>query len=256
MQQADDRYYLDYKTMTPHDNANNNGGDFDEHLPNPDHPKLQKTHEGEHHGDFGNEPVKITRSTYIYAFCAAVNSCNLGYDIGVSTEAGKLIEEDFGLTRIQREIFVGSINFWASKYRQSTRIVLYCMQTSSHVGCDPCCFLTFSPLFRWIFLTHSVWCVGGPVFYRYLWAKKNIYCCSCWFHYGYFHHGVFEYLRDLDVWPSLCGPRGRRRTRGKFVCSLTGISCRAAVRSAVASGGVSGEWCGLLYHMMCSLSKT
>jgi hypothetical protein len=97
------------------DDNGNNGSDYNAHLPNPELPKLQQTHEGEHHGDYGTAPVKITRSTYIYAFCAAVNSCNLGYDIGVSTEAGKLIQEDFDLTRVQREIFVGSINFFASK---------------------------------------------------------------------------------------------------------------------------------------------
>ena len=103
--------------MTTYEGGDDNNGDsdYDEHLPNSDHPQFQQTHEGEHHGDFGNEPVMITRSTYIYALCAAVNSCNLGYDIGVSTEASKLIQEDFDLTTAQREIFVGSINFWASK---------------------------------------------------------------------------------------------------------------------------------------------
>jgi len=106
-------------------------------LPNQELPKLKATHEGEHHGDFGDAPIKITRSTYIYAFCAAVNSCNLGYDIGVSTEAGKLVQQDFGLSRIEREIFVGSINFWASKYcKDSTK--------EGNVICESCdLYLTF-----------------------------------------------------------------------------------------------------------------
>eukprot|EP00977_Amphora_coffeiformis_P018376 scaffold6438_cov181-Amphora_coffeaeformis.AAC.3 len=37
---------------------------------------LQHTREGEHHGDYDNTPVTITRSTYLFAFCAAINSCN------------------------------------------------------------------------------------------------------------------------------------------------------------------------------------
>ena len=61
----------------------------------------------------------ITRSTYLYAACAAVNSCNLGYDIGVSTDAGRLVQETFDLSVVERELFVASINFWASEYHQS-----------------------------------------------------------------------------------------------------------------------------------------
>jgi MFS family permease len=75
---------------------------------------LQQTHEGEHHGDYGGGvEIPITRSTYIYAFCAALNSCNLGYDVGVSTNVGGLIQDDFGLSDRQREVFVGAINFWS-----------------------------------------------------------------------------------------------------------------------------------------------
>lgn len=53
-------------------------------------------------------------ATLLFVSCAAVNSCNLGYDIGVSTDAGRLIQVDLDLSDRQREIFVGSINFWAS----------------------------------------------------------------------------------------------------------------------------------------------
>lgn len=87
--------------------------DFD--LPNPENPKLQVTHEGEHHGDFGDVQIKITWHNYLFAFCAAVNSCNLGYDIGVSTEAGQYVQSSMNLTTVQREILLGSINWWASK---------------------------------------------------------------------------------------------------------------------------------------------
>lgn len=82
-------------------------------FPNPDHPKISVTHEGEHHNDYGNASIPVTKSSMLYAFCASVNSCNLGYDVGVSTEAGRLVQQYFGLSRIQREIFLGSINFWA-----------------------------------------------------------------------------------------------------------------------------------------------
>jgi hypothetical protein len=74
------------------------------------------THEGEFHNDNANVNFPITRSTYLFVMCAAINSCNLGYDIGVSTDAGKLIQEEWDLSNTQREIFVGSINLWASTY--------------------------------------------------------------------------------------------------------------------------------------------
>jgi MFS family permease len=54
----------------------------------------------------------VTRATYAYALGAALNSCNLGYDIGVSTNAGPLIATDFQLTSLQLELFLGSLNFW------------------------------------------------------------------------------------------------------------------------------------------------
>ncbi|KAG7361010.1 D-xylose-proton symporter [Nitzschia inconspicua] len=75
--------------------------------------KLIITHEGEHHGDYSDISLKVTRATVIFTLCAALNSCNLGYDIGVSTNAGSLIQRDLGLTDIQRELFVGSLNFWS-----------------------------------------------------------------------------------------------------------------------------------------------
>jgi MFS family permease len=58
-------------------------------------------------------PINITRSTYIFVLCAAVNSCNLGYDVGVNTNAGPKIQQHFNLTDIQLEFFLGSINFWS-----------------------------------------------------------------------------------------------------------------------------------------------
>jgi hypothetical protein len=60
--------------------------------------------------------LKVTRSTLLFCFCAAVNSANLGYDIGVSTNAGRLVQASFDLSVVQREIFVGSMNFWSSTF--------------------------------------------------------------------------------------------------------------------------------------------
>ena len=76
-------------------------------------PTIYKTHEGEHSGDFSDHNLKLTRQTFIFALCAAVNSCNLGYDIGVSTNAAGLIQKEMGLTDVQRELFIGSLNFWS-----------------------------------------------------------------------------------------------------------------------------------------------
>lgn len=59
--------------------------------------------------------IPITCATMIYVLCAALNSCNLGYDIGVSTNVSKLIQNDIHITDTQREIWIGFINFWASK---------------------------------------------------------------------------------------------------------------------------------------------
>ena len=59
--------------------------------------------------------IPITRAAMIYVLCAALNSCNLGYDIGVSTNVSKLIQNDLHITDMQREIWIGFINFCASK---------------------------------------------------------------------------------------------------------------------------------------------
>jgi hypothetical protein len=67
--------------------------------------------------------LPVTRSTMIFVLCAALNSCNLGYDIGVSTNVTKLVQEDFQLSDLQREVFVGFINFWAGKLIFSDIIV-------------------------------------------------------------------------------------------------------------------------------------
>mmetsp|Transcript_9915 Transcript_9915/g.20844 ORF Transcript_9915/g.20844 Transcript_9915/m.20844 type:complete len:627 (-) Transcript_9915:159-2039(-) len=86
----------------------------DAHLQHPNRPHLEQSHEGEHRYDHGDiSALKITRATKLYAFCAALNSCNLGYDIGVNTGAGMLVQSSLNLTDLQLEIFMGSLNLFA-----------------------------------------------------------------------------------------------------------------------------------------------
>ena len=84
-----------------------------EELPQLNAPKIHQSHPGEHRGDFGGIPVHMSSKVYVWALCAALNSCNLGYDIGVNTSAGPILQEDMGLSTLQVEMFFGSINFFA-----------------------------------------------------------------------------------------------------------------------------------------------
>ena len=46
----------------------------------------QEQHEATNNNNNNTDAsIKITRAAKLYAFCAALNSCNLGYDIGVNT---------------------------------------------------------------------------------------------------------------------------------------------------------------------------
>ena len=51
--------------------------------------------------------------TYLFAGCAALNSCNLGFDIGVSSAVGLEVQENLDLTDGQTELFMGWINLCA-----------------------------------------------------------------------------------------------------------------------------------------------
>mmetsp|Transcript_2381 Transcript_2381/g.3522 ORF Transcript_2381/g.3522 Transcript_2381/m.3522 type:complete len:532 (+) Transcript_2381:167-1762(+) len=68
-------------------------------------------------------PLQITRATKLYAFCAALNSCNLGYDIGVNTGAGILVQNSLGLSDVQLEAFFGSLNLFAMVGALSSHII-------------------------------------------------------------------------------------------------------------------------------------
>jgi hypothetical protein len=75
--------------------------------------RLELSRPGEYHDDDGEALLRITSATYLYAFAAAINSCNLGYDIGVSTQVGVMIQKEFDLSDVQREFFIGSLNMFA-----------------------------------------------------------------------------------------------------------------------------------------------
>ena len=70
-----------------------------------------------------NTSVQITRSAKLYAFCAALNSCNLGYDIGVNTGAGILLQNTLDLSDLQLEAFFGSLNLFAMAGALSSHLV-------------------------------------------------------------------------------------------------------------------------------------
>ena len=103
----------DNNSQDHHNNGETMTG-VDHHLPHPDRPHLEQTHEGEHRYDHGSmTSLKITRATKLYAFCAALNSWNLGYDIGVNTGAGMLLQDSLALSDVQLEVFMGSLNLFA-----------------------------------------------------------------------------------------------------------------------------------------------
>ena len=67
---------------------------------------------------------EISKTVRTLALCAALNSCNLGYDIGVYTGVGELMQDDLGLSDVQLEIFIGSINIFAILGSLGSGIVL------------------------------------------------------------------------------------------------------------------------------------
>ena len=48
----------------------------------------------------------------IFTLCACVSSCFLGYEVGASAHVGKIVQAQFGLTDVQRGLFIGALNFF------------------------------------------------------------------------------------------------------------------------------------------------
>lgn len=97
------RYSLDDAANIHHDNAEYQEVDNPNSNPNPN-PNHKPT------------KIKVSKSTYLFVSCAALNSCNLGYDIGVNTSVAKLLKDgdSLALSDRQLEIFMGSINLFAA----------------------------------------------------------------------------------------------------------------------------------------------
>lgn len=64
------------------------------------------------YNDHGESRLRVTKWVYIYSLCAALNSCNLGFDIGINTSAAKLLQNSMDLSDSQIEIFMGSLNLF------------------------------------------------------------------------------------------------------------------------------------------------
>eukprot|EP00903_Cladosiphon_okamuranus_P016207 g14955.t1 len=63
-----------------------------------------------------DDPTRISATTLIYlcALCSSLTSVLLGYDVGVMSAAILDIEEDMGLSAVQAEVLVGSLNVIAA----------------------------------------------------------------------------------------------------------------------------------------------
>jgi len=53
------------------------------------------------------------RNVWIFAGCAALNSCNLGYDLGINSVVGPPLLEDFGLNSVELELFIAALDFFS-----------------------------------------------------------------------------------------------------------------------------------------------
>ena len=157
----------------------------------------EMSHVGEHHGEYGETPMPLTRATKLYAFCASINSCNLGYDIGVSTEAGRLVQAYFNLTTTQREMFIGCINFWASKFTICWYTGMFARQSTHRRR---------RPVFA------SLWSSWVAVFYRSVWSSKNLYCRCVGIHCRSPHSNVCPLIYRANAWARLCRARCRHWT--------------------------------------------
>jgi len=72
------------------------------------------TNNNNNNKDTTADAIPINRSIIIFCLCASLNSCNLGFDIGVSTVVGPLLQDgDFALSDFELEIFMGFLNFFA-----------------------------------------------------------------------------------------------------------------------------------------------
>jgi Sugar (and other) transporter len=74
---------------------------------------LHQSHPGEHRKDFGEVPITLMPQVTTWVLCAAINSCNLGYDIGLNASASVVMQNDLELSDIQLHLFISSMNLFA-----------------------------------------------------------------------------------------------------------------------------------------------
>lgn len=52
--------------------------------------------------------VELTSAVKLFAFCASINSLIVGYDQGITTHIGRLVQDEFQLSDLERGVFVAS----------------------------------------------------------------------------------------------------------------------------------------------------
>lgn len=55
----------------------------------------------------------IPHTLKLTVLCAALNSCNLGYDLGISADLAPLLKQAFDLSPDSISMFIGSLNLCA-----------------------------------------------------------------------------------------------------------------------------------------------
>lgn len=70
-----------------------------------------------------NTKTALTSSVLLYTAAAALNSCTLGYDLGVNTSAALLVQTSLKLTDVQIETFVGAMDLFAMVGAASAHVV-------------------------------------------------------------------------------------------------------------------------------------
>ena len=94
-------------------NDTSNAPDANESLREKETPLLQ-SHVDKTSDSFGDGALlNVSFKANLFSMCAALNSCNLGYDIGVNTGAGPLLQEALNFSDVEIEIFNGSLSFFS-----------------------------------------------------------------------------------------------------------------------------------------------
>jgi hypothetical protein len=91
-------YYDSSNTSSSSSSSSSSSFDDDTNNNNNDHDPSTFTNSND------DKTPSLTNATKVFALCAALNSCNLGYDIQVCTNAGPQIQAAFSLSDLKLEI--------------------------------------------------------------------------------------------------------------------------------------------------------